>query len=194
MVIGMMDTARIQSLASTDRPEDKSALIVEDDNQLMGCLARAMEARGFKVAFAESVVNGLAQVRFSAPEYAVVDMRLSDGCGLEVISALVQKRPDARAIILTGYGSIATAVRAVKLGAVDYLTKPVDVDNVVSALLAPKGGKVEAPQYPMSPARVRWKHIQQVHEACGRNVSETARRLNMHRRTLQRILARTVTS
>jgi two-component system, response regulator RegA len=194
MVIGMVDTTCVQSLASTDGPRDKSVLIVEDDNQLMECLGRAMEARGFNVASAESVLNGLAHVRLCAPEYAVVDMRLSDGCGLEVISALVQQRPDARAIILTGYGSIATAVRAAKLGAVDYLTKPVDVDSVVSALLAPKGSKLEAPQYPMSPARVRWEHIQQVHEACGRNVSETARRLNMHRRTLQRTLARTAVS
>jgi len=194
MVIEMMDTTCIQSLASTDRPREKSALIVEDDHQLMECLARAMEARGFKVASADSVLNALAQVKLGPPEYAVVDMRLSDGCGLEVISALVEQRHDARAIILTGYGSIVTAVRAVKLGAVDYLTKPVDVDSVVSALLAPKGGKLEAPQYPMSPARVRWEHIRQVHEACGRNVSETARRLNMHRRTLQRTLARTAVS
>jgi two-component system, response regulator RegA len=194
MVIEMMVTTCIQSLAPTDGFREKSALIVEDDSQLMECLARAMEARGFKVTTADSVLNGLAQVKLRAPEYAVVDMRLGDGCGLEVISALVQQHRDARAVVLTGYGSIATAVRAVKLGAVDYLTKPVDVDSVVSALLAPKGSKLEAPPYPMSPARVRWEHIQQVHEACGRNVSETARRLNMHRRTLQRTLARTAVS
>ena len=117
----------------------------------------------------------------SAPEYAVVDMRFDDGCGLDVVAALKQQRPDARAVILTGYGNIATAVKAVKLGAIDYLTKPVDADDIVSALLAPLGGKAEAPQHPMSPANVRLQHIQQVHEASGRNVSETARRLNKSR-------------
>jgi len=132
----------------------------------------------------------LAQIQLCAPAYAVVDMRFDDGCGLDVVAALKQQRPDARAIILTGYGNIATAVKAVKLGAVDYLTKPVDADDIVSALLAPLGGKAEAPHQPMSPAYVRLQHIRQVHEASGRNVSETARRLNMHRRTLQRILSR----
>ena len=120
----------------------------------------------------------------------MVEMRLEDGCGLDVISALKQQRPDARAIILTGYGNIATAVNAVKVGAHDYLIKPVEVDDVISALLAPKGGQADAPEHPMSADHVRRQHIQQVYETCGRNVSETARRLNMHRRTLQRILTR----
>ena len=168
----------------------RSVLIVEDDKGLMQCLARAMDARGFKVMIAGSVCDGLAQIQLSAPEYAVVDLRFDDGCGLDVVAALKQLRPDARAIILTGCGNIATAVTAVKLGAVDYLTKPADADDIVSALLAPLGGKAEAPQQPMSPAYVRLQHIRQVHEASGRNVSETARRLNMHRRTLQRILTR----
>jgi two-component system, response regulator RegA len=117
-------------------------------------------------------------------------MRLGDGCGLDVISALKHQRRDARAIILTGYGNIATAVRAAKLGAVDYLTKPADVDDIISALLAREGRKAEAPPHPMSAARVRLMHIRHVHETSGRNVSETARRLKMHRRTLQRILTR----
>ena len=134
-----------------------SVLIVDNDKKLMQCLARAMKAQGFEVTTAGSVFEGLAQVK--------------------------QQRPDARAIILTGYGNIATAVSAVRLGAHDYLTKPVDADDVISALLAPKGGQAEAPEHPMTAADVRWQHIQQVHEACGRNVSETARRLNMHRRT-----------
>ena len=185
-----MDAFQKYCSAATDQPSVGSVLIVEDDKRLMQCLARAMEARGFKVIVARSVCDGLAQIQLSAPEYAVIDMRLDDGCGLDVIAALKQQRPDARAIILTGYGNIATAVKAVKLGAVDYLTKPVDADDVVSALLAPLGGKAEAPQQPMSPAYVRLQHIRQVHEASGRNVSETARRLNMHRRTLQRILTR----
>ena len=180
----------IDALALITQLRGKSVLIVDNDRTLMQCLARAMEARGLKVTTAESVLDGLAQVKLSAPEYAVVDMRLEDGCGLDVISALKQQRPDARAIILTGYGNIATAVNAVKVGAHDYLIKPVDVDDVISALLAPKGGQADAPEHPMSPDHVRWHHIQQVHKACGRNVSETARRLNMHRRTLQRILTR----
>ena len=187
-----MEAFQKQYLAPISR--SRSMLIVEDDRQLTQCLARAMEARGFDVATVESVLDGLAQIKLSAPEYAVVDMRLGDGCGLDVISALKHQRPDARAIILTGYGNIATAVRAAKLGAVDYLTKPADVDDIIYALLAREGRKTEVPPHPMSAARVRLMHIRHVHEASGRNVSETARRLRMHRRTLQRILTRMVTN
>jgi two-component system, response regulator RegA len=171
-------------------PADRSLLIVEDDKSFLQRLARAMEGRGFTVTTAESVAEGLAQLETISPAFAVVDMRLEDGNGLDVISALKRRRPDARAIILTGYGNIATAVNAVKLGAVDYLSKPVDADDVVAALLALDGRKAEPPQNPMSADRVRWEHIQRIYELCGRNVSETARRLNMHRRTLQRILAK----
>jgi two-component system response regulator RegA len=171
-------------------PTDRSLLIVEDDKSFLQRLARAMEGRGFIVTTAESVADGLAQLETISPAFAVVDMRLEDGSGLDVISALKRRRPDARAIILTGYGNIATAVNAVKLGAVDYLSKPVDADDVVAALLALDGRKAEPPQNPMSADRVRWEHIQRIYELCGRNVSETARRLNMHRRTLQRILAK----
>lgn len=171
-------------------PHDRSLLIVEDDKSFLARLARAMEARGFTVTTAESVADGLLQVEQNAPAFAVVDMRLGDGNGLDVISALKRRRPDARGIILTGYGNIATAVNAVKLGAVDYLAKPADADDVVNALLAVEGKKAEPPEHPMSADRVRWEHIQRIYELCGRNVSETARRLNMHRRTLQRILAK----
>ena len=186
----MADAFQKQCWTPTAQPGAGSVLIVEDDKRLMQCLARAMDARGFKVMIAGSVCDGILQIQLSAPQYAVVDLRFDDGSGLDVVAALKQLRPDARAIILTGYGNIATAVKAVKLGAVDYLTKPVDADDIVFALLAPLGGKAEAPQRPMSPAHVRLQHIRQVHEATGRNVSETARRLNMHRRTLQRILTR----
>jgi two-component system response regulator RegA len=171
-------------------PADRSLLIVEDDKSFLQRLARAMEGRGFTVTTAESVAEGLNQLETASPAFAVVDMRLEDGNGLDVISALKRRRPDARAIILTGYGNIATAVNAVKLGAVDYLSKPVDADDVVAALLALDGRKAEPPENPMSADRVRWEHIQRIYELCGRNVSETARRLNMHRRTLQRILAK----
>ena len=171
-------------------PTDRSLLIVEDDKAFLQRLARAMEARGFTVTMAESVADGLQQVEKATPAFAVVDMRLADGNGLDVISALKKRRPDARGIVLTGYGNIATAVTAVKLGAVDYMSKPVDADDVAAALLAIEGRKAEPPENPMSADRVRWEHIQRIYELCGRNVSETARRLNMHRRTLQRILAK----
>jgi len=169
---------------------DRNLLIVEDDKAFLERLARAMEARGFIVRTSESVADGLAQIARSAPAFAVVDLRLGDGNGLDVVSALKKQRPDARAIVLTGYGNIATAVTAVKLGAVDYLAKPADADDVVNALLATGAAKIEPPQNPMSADRVRWEHIQRIYEMCNRNVSETARRLNMHRRTLQRILAK----
>jgi two-component system, response regulator RegA len=169
---------------------ERTLLIVEDDKSLLQRLARAMEGRGFIVATAETVADGLHHVETAPPAYAVVDMRLGDGSGLDVISALKKRRPDARGIVLTGYGNIATAVTAVKLGAVDYLSKPADADDVVAALLALEGRKADPPENPMSADRVRWEHIQRIYELCGRNVSETARRLNMHRRTLQRILAK----
>jgi two-component system, response regulator RegA len=169
---------------------DRSLLIVEDDKPFLERLSRAMETRGFSVTSCDSVAAGLAQINKAAPSFAVVDLRLSDGNGLDVVSALKRKRPDARAIILTGYGNIATAVTAVKMGAVDYLAKPVDADDVVAALLTTGDEKSEPPQNPMSADRVRWEHIQRIYEMCNRNVSETARRLNMHRRTLQRILAK----
>jgi two-component system response regulator RegA len=171
-------------------PSERSLLIVDDDKSFLQRLARAMEGRGFSVSIAESVSDGLSQVERAAPAFAVVDMRLGDGNGLDVISALKKRRPDARGIILTGYGNIATAVNAVKLGAVDYLAKPADADDVIAALLAVEGKKPEPPEHPMSADRVRWEHIQRIYELCGRNVSETARQLNMHRRTLQRILAK----
>jgi len=169
---------------------ERSLLIVEDDKSFLQRLARAMESRGFQVTIAETVADGLQQVEKMPPAFAVVDMRLADGNGLDVVSALKQRRPEARAIILTGYGNIATAVNAVKMGAVDYLSKPADADDVVAALLALEGRKAEPPEHPMSADRVRWEHIQRIYELCSRNVSETARRLNMHRRTLQRILAK----
>ena len=169
---------------------DRSLLIVEDDKPCLERLGRAMETRGITVMACDSFAQGLAQIAKAAPAFAVVDLRLGDGNGLDVVSALKRKRPDARVIVLTGYGNIATAVTAVKMGAVDYLAKPADADDVVAALLNTGTENSEPPQNPMSADRVRWEHIQRVYEMCNRNVSETARRLNMHRRTLQRILAK----
>lgn len=169
---------------------DKTLLIVDDDKPFLQRLARAMEARGFAVETADTVADGLNKVDSAAPSFAVVDMRLGDGNGLDVIEGLRRRRPDARAIILTGYGNIATAVSAVKMGAVDYLAKPADADEVYAALTRDPDTRAVPPENPMSADRVRWEHIQRVYELCERNVSETARRLNMHRRTLQRILAK----
>jgi two-component system response regulator RegA len=171
-------------------PADMTLLLVDDDKPFLTRLARAMETRGFSVRTAESVAEGIELVRQSAPGYAVVDLRLRDGNGLDVIEALHAARPDARAVVLTGYGNIATAVTAVKLGAIDYLAKPADADAVHGALVSDKSTRTALPENPMSADRVRWEHIQRVYELCNRNVSETARRLNMHRRTLQRILAK----
>ncbi|WP_436643455.1 ActR/PrrA/RegA family redox response regulator transcription factor [Microbaculum sp. FT89] len=169
---------------------DRTLLILDDDRPFLTRLARAMERRGFEVTEADTVAAGLVAVDKTPPAFAVVDMRLEDGNGIDVIRRLKEKRPEARAIILTGYGNIATAVTAVKLGAVDYLAKPADADEVFAALMAESDDKALPPENPMSADRVRWEHIQRVYELCDRNVSETARRLNMHRRTLQRILAK----
>ncbi|MEM6971507.1 MAG: ActR/PrrA/RegA family redox response regulator transcription factor [Pseudomonadota bacterium] len=169
---------------------DNSLLILDDDTAFRTRLARAMEKRGFTPHDAGSVEDGLAIARARPPAYAVIDLRLEDGNGLDVVEALQDSRPDCRAVVLTGYGAIATAVAAVKLGAVDYLAKPADADDVEKALLSAPSDKPAPPDNPMSADRVRWEHIQRVFELCDRNVSETARRLNMHRRTLQRILAK----
>lgn len=169
---------------------DKSLLVLDDDAPLRTRLGRALEQRGFEPVLVGSVAEALAAVRTFAPAYAVLDMRLEDGTGLKVVEAVRDARPDAKVIMLTGYGNIATAVAAVKSGAIDYLSKPADADDVARALLARKDESPPPPENPMSADRVRWEHIQRVYELCGHNVSETARRLNMHRRTLQRILAK----
>ena len=178
-------------VATADKAHpDMSLLIVDDDKPFLQRLARAMETRGFAVDTADSVAEGMRKVDAAPPAYAVVDMRLEDGNGLDVIELIRKRRPDSRMVVLTGYGNIATAVTAVKLGAVDYLAKPADADDIIGALTREAGERAVPPENPMSADRVRWEHIQRVYELCERNVSETARRLNMHRRTLQRILAK----
>jgi two-component system, response regulator RegA len=168
----------------------RSLLVVDDDPPFRNRLARAMEKRGFDVVAVDSVAMGIEVAQESAPVFAVVDLRLGDGSGLDVVSAVRTARPGARIVMLTGYGNIATAVAAVKAGALDYLPKPADSDAVERALLAQEGETPPPPEDPMSADRVRWEHIQRVFELCERNVSETARRLKMHRRTLQRILSK----
>ncbi|MEM9433274.1 MAG: ActR/PrrA/RegA family redox response regulator transcription factor [Pseudomonadota bacterium] len=169
---------------------DKSLLLVDDDEPFLRRLARAMEKRGFEPETAETVAAGKAIATARPPAYAVIDLRLEDGNGLDVVEVIREKRPEARVIVLTGYGAIATAVAAVKIGATDYLSKPADANDVTAALLATADELPPPPENPMSADRVRWEHIQRVYELCDRNVSETARRLSMHRRTLQRILAK----
>ncbi|HMO07392.1 MAG TPA: ActR/PrrA/RegA family redox response regulator transcription factor [Paracoccaceae bacterium] len=169
---------------------DRTLLLVDDDEPFVKRLAKAMEKRGFVPETAESVAAGKAAALARPPAYAVVDLRLEDGNGLDVVETLRERRPDCRIVVLTGYGAIATAVAAVKIGATDYLSKPADANEVTNALLSRGDTLPQPPENPMSADRVRWEHIQRVYEMCDRNVSETARRLNMHRRTLQRILAK----
>ena len=169
---------------------DKSLLIVDDDAPLRDRLARAMERKGFKVSQAESVKQGINQAKNSPPAFAVVDLRLGDGNGLEVVKEIHSLKSDSRVVMLTGYGNIPTAVAAVKAGAIDYIPKPADADDVENALLALPESKANPPKDPMSADRVKWEHINRVFELSNRNVSETARRLKMHRRTLQRILSK----
>ncbi len=173
-----------------DLGPDRSLLLVDDDEPFLRRLAKAMEKRGFEPALAQTVAEGKAIATATPPAYAVIDLRLEDGNGLDVVEMLRDRRPDSRIVVLTGYGAIATAVAAVKIGATDYLAKPADANDITRALLSRAEALPPPPENPMSADRVRWEHIQRVYEQCDRNVSETARRLSMHRRTLQRILAK----
>ena len=170
--------------------EDKSLLILDDDDPFRSRLARAMEKKGFQVLESKSVEEGLNIVSKTPTNFAVIDLRLEDGSGLEVVKSLHKLRKESRIVMLTGYGNLPTAVAAVKAGAIDYMAKPVDADDVEAALLASPESKAKPPENPMSADRVKWEHIHRVFELCNRNVSETARRLKMHRRTLQRILSK----
>ena len=180
----------VQNVKNISQFEDKSLLIVDDDNPFRERLARAMEKKGFKVSQAEGVKKGIDAVKINKPAFAVVDLRLGDGNGLEVVKEIQNSNADSRIVMLTGYGNLPTAVAAVKSGAIDYMAKPVDADDVEAALLADPESKAKPPENPMSADRVKWEHIHRVFELCNRNVSETARRLKMHRRTLQRILSK----
>tara|TARA_B100000902_G_scaffold358221_1_gene373163 strand:+ start:467 stop:1030 length:564 start_codon:yes stop_codon:yes gene_type:complete len=183
----MVEQVSIKKLSDFD---DKTLLIVDDDNPFRERLARAMEKKGFIVTQAEGVKKGIASIKSKKTAFAVVDLRLNDGNGLEVVKEIQNSNATSRIIMLTGYGNIPTAVAAVKQGAIDYLSKPADADDVEKALLAEPNSKAQPPENPMSADRVKWEHIHRVFELCNRNVSETARRLKMHRRTLQRILSK----
>ena len=178
------------TIKKNDNLQDKSLLLVDDDNPFRERLARAMEKKGFQVSQAEGVKKGLESVKQKKPAFGVVDLRLGDGNGLEVVKEIQSSNSKSRVVMLTGYGNIPTAVAAIKQGAIDYLAKPADADDVERALLADPNSKAAPPENPMSADRVKWEHIHRVFELCNRNVSETARRLKMHRRTLQRILSK----
>ena len=177
-------------LEKANKNEHKSLLIVDDDNIFRDRLARSMQKKGFEVFQAEGVKQGLERATVNKPYFAVVDLRLNDGNGIEVVKYIQRLNPNSKVIMLTGYGNIPTAVSAIKEGAIDYLSKPADADDIEKALLADRNKKAEPPDNPMSADRVKWEHIHRVFELCNRNVSETARRLKMHRRTLQRILSK----
>ena len=183
----MHNTVPLKKISDFD---NKSLLSVDDDNPFRERLSRAMEKKGFQVIQAEGVKKGIESVKINKPAFAVVDLRLADGNGLEVVKQIQSSNSTSRIIMLTGYGNIPTAVAAIKEGAIDYLAKPADADDVEKALLADREKKAEPPENPMSADRVKWEHIHRVFELCNRNVSETARRLKMHRRTLQRILSK----
>ena len=187
MIIIMAD---VSSAINVKDYKDKSLLIVDDDNPFRERLSRAMEKKGFVVTQAESVKKGIDSLKITKPAFAVIDLRLNDGNGLEVVKEIQSLNNNSRIIMLTGYGNIPTAVAAIKHGAIDYLAKPADADDVEKALLADPKSKAQPPENPMTADRVKWEHIHRVFELCNRNVSETARRLRMHRRTLQRILSK----
>lgn len=175
--------------APRDVAANADLLLVDDDAPLRRTLARALERHGFEVHAAESLAEARDLALGRRFGFAVLDLRLEDGHALGLVKELLDRAPETRIAVITGYGNIASAVAAVKQGALDYLAKPVDGDDIAQALLQTSRESLPPPpDQPMSPDRVRWEHIQRVFEQCNRNVSETARRLNMHRRTLQRIL------
>ncbi len=167
---------------------NKSLLVVDDDLPFRERLSRSMEKKGFEVYSADSFASAVEIIEKQNYDYAIVDMRLTDGSGLELIKKMQTKSPGTKSLLLTGYGNIATAVAAIKSGAIDYLPKPAEVDQIYDALTNSKEVLPPPPENPMTADRIRWEHIQRVFVQCNRNVSETARRLRMHRRTLQRIL------
>lgn len=175
-----------------DAPQaGETLLIVDDDEMFRTAFAKAMQRRGVRVHAVGAIADALSKASGSPPDYAILDLRLSDGNGLQLVRLLREISPAMRIVVATGYGSIASAVSAIKFGAADYLTKPVDVDHLLGILRGSGDSAIVEPaSEPMTPERVRWEHIQRILLECDHNVSETARRLRMHRRTLQRVLAK----
>ena len=167
---------------------NKNLLIVDDDTPFRERLTRSMTKKGFVVESFSKYYDGLNRCNEVEFHYAIIDMRLEDGSGLELIKKIKQISPLTKSLLLTGYGNIATAVAAIKTGAIDYLPKPAEIDQIFDALTNSNETLPPPPENPMTADRIRWEHIHRVYILCKRNVSETARRLRMHRRTLQRIL------
>ena len=163
-------------------------LILDDDEILLRRLSKSMESFGFEVTAVSSIEEAEEIIEKTIFDTAVLDLKLADGSGLSIVKKLSSSNPKCRAIMLTGFGNIATAVAAMKVGAIDYLPKPASAEQIKNALVDYDKPLPPPPDDPMSADRVKWEHIQRVFEQCNRNVSETARRLRMHRRTLQRIL------
>lgn len=183
-----------QTIVPTERPpvvselQDRTCLVMDDDGIFRDRLASALTREGFIVSAVGTVRDGLTIARQNPPAFAIVDLRLDDGSGLEVVECLHETRPDAHSVVLTGYGALPNAVAAIKSGAQNVLSKPADIEDIVNSLLAPPETAPLPPETPSGPNDVRWAYIQSVYEKNGGNVSQTARLLNMHRRTLQRIL------
>jgi two-component system, response regulator RegA len=171
----------------SDRP---LLLLVEDDDILRGRLARAFDARGLEVREAATVGEAAALAEREPPELVVLDLRMPDGSGLDLIPVLKAADPATRIVVLTGYGSIATAIEALHRGAVHYVTKPAHADEILAAFSRGAEASIGPPIQPMSLDRVEWEHISRVLVDCRGNISEAARLLGLHRRSLQRKLAR----
>lgn len=171
---------------------ERQLLLIEDDEIFSSVLARSLERRGYRVRIARGIDEARAAIRQIPPQFAVLDLNLAGENGLQLIQPLVDAAPGCRVVVLTGYASIATAVKAVKLGANEYLAKPVDPNAVVRALELAEDDSVEpeAPDVPLSVDQVEWEHIQRVLTEHEGNITATARALNMHRRTLQRKLSK----
>ena len=180
----------MEKQSSEGRGQGRKVLLVDDDAPLRRNMTRILEREGFSVAVAVGVKDAYELAADNPPELAVVDLNLSDGHGMELVGGLRQLHPGIRVLVLTGYDSIASSLVAMRAGAIGYLAKPVAAEELVAALLDQPTASVTPSEQPMSADRVRWEHIQRVFEQCNRNVSETARRLDMHRRTLQRILSK----
>lgn len=177
---------------SEPSPHGDTILITDDDKAFCAALTGAFRRRGFKVVVAHDYEDAISEAEAWSPGRAVVDLRMPGRGGLEVVGELHQKHPGMKIVVLTGYGSIATAVEAMKLGAVHYLTKPAEPDEVLAAFdrTEPATDVTEESANPRSLEEVEWEHLQRVLTDCAGNISEAARRLGMHRRSLQRKLAR----
>ena len=170
--------------------EDRTCLVMDDDTIFRERLAQSLTRYGFIVSAVGTVRDGLTVAKHNPPAFAVLDLRLDDGFGLDVAQTLREPSPSTHMVVLPGYGALPNVVASVKIGVQNVLSKPADIEDVINSLLAAPRGMPSPPETPMDPDDARWEYIQSVYNKNGRNVSQTARLLNMHRRTLQRIIQR----